>query len=124
MLSPIYLKRFLPPNLYEGYMHLVNAINLACDYSLSEEDTQRINSEMLSFIKHYEQEDYQYRYNRLSAMKPTMHQLAHIIHSIRWAGPPRIYWQFCMERTCGMLARSVRSRKSANENMRNIILNR
>lgn len=124
ILSPIYLKRFLPPNLYDGYMLLVDAINLCCEYSLSASDLSKIENLMCDFLNHYEQEYYQYRYDRLPAMKPTMHQLAHIIHSIKCAGPPRTFWQFSMERQCGVLAKSVRSRAGANANMANLILTR
>jgi hypothetical protein len=54
---------------------------------------------------------YQYSPDRLSTCTVTIHALLHIADSIEAAGPMWAYWAFPMERYCGSLTPSIRSRR-------------
>jgi hypothetical protein len=54
---------------------------------------------------------YQYNLNRLPVCTLPIHALLHIADDIRRAGPVWCYWAFAMERYCGLLANSSKSRR-------------
>lgn len=54
---------------------------------------------------------------RLSACLPVFHQLLHVANGLDWLGPMHVYSQWSMERLCGMITRTAKSRVSANRNM-------
>lgn len=67
-------------------------------------------------------EEYFYRYDweRLGACRPVFHQLRHVAEAIRWAGPMYVYWQYPMERLCGMIKFQIKSRQKTNVNIANV----
>ena len=46
-----------------------------------------------------------------------MHQLLHVADGLKWLGPMHVYSQWGMERMCGMITRTAKSRVAANRNM-------
>ena len=54
---------------------------------------------------------------RLPACLPVFHQLLHVADALDWLGPMHVYSQWGMERMCGMITRTAKSRVSANRNM-------
>jgi len=46
-----------------------------------------------------------------------MHQLVHVADALEWLGPMHVYSQWGMERMCGMITRTAKSRVDANRNM-------
>jgi len=46
-----------------------------------------------------------------------MHQLVHVADGLEWLGPMNLYSQWGMERMCGMITRTAKSRVDANRNM-------
>lgn len=54
---------------------------------------------------------------RLPACLPVMHQLLHVADGLQWLGPMHVYSQWGMERMCGMITRTAKSRVAANRNM-------
>ena len=54
---------------------------------------------------------YQYNLSRLPVCTLPIHALLHLADDIRRAGPVWCYWAFSMERFCGMLANSGKSRR-------------
>lgn len=46
-----------------------------------------------------------------------MHQLVHVADGLKWLGPMHVYSQWGMERMCGMITRTAKSRVDANRNM-------
>ena len=46
-----------------------------------------------------------------------MHQLLHVADGLKWLGPMHVYSQWEMERMCGMITRTAKSRVDANRNM-------
>ena len=51
----------------------------------------------------------------------SFHILLHIPQSIKHAGPPYVYWQFGIERKCGIIAQKVKSGKMPYANLTNNI---
>ena len=58
----------------------------------------------------------------LAVCLPVFHQLIHVSDGLRWISPMHTYAQWAMERMCGILTRTVKSRVSANRNMGLILL--
>lgn len=117
LLAPIYLKRRLPDEDYDEFINLVDAIYLCCDYEISVGDIDVVEARLKRFVQYYERRYYGRRWERLPACLPVFHQILHVAQGIRWAGPMYVYWQWPMERVCGMIAATARSRVSANRNM-------
>jgi hypothetical protein len=67
---------------------------------------------------------YQHQPSRLSACPVTVHALLHIADSIRAMGPVWAYWAFAMERFCGTLKRSIRSRRFPLASLERFVLER
>jgi len=88
---PIYLKAHLPKEFYEMYMKFIRAIQLSCSTLLLPQEIDLVRNLLADFFSDYECIVYQYKYNRLSAMRPSIHQLLHIADSLKWAGPLRAY---------------------------------
>ncbi|SAM09806.1 hypothetical protein [Absidia glauca] len=60
----------------------------------------------------------------VSFLTPTVHYLKHITHTIRALGPPRYYSTRCMERTVGVLKKSIRSTTEPGVNAMNVLTDR
>ena len=74
----------------------------------------------VSFYRYY----YQLEPSRLSACPLTIHALLHIADSIIAAGPVWTCWAFPMERYCGSLQRSIRSRRYPYASLNRYVLDR
>ena len=62
---------------------------------------------MIAFVHHYEQAYYQFKFHRLSACKPVIHALLHVVTCIRKMGPMWSYGQWTMERMVGLLSQKL-----------------
>ena len=64
---------------------------------------------------------YKYDSQRLSACRISFHYLLHVTDCIKYCGPCWSYWQFPMERLCGMLLPLVKSKTNPYSNLANNI---
>ena len=81
---------------------------------------------MVILIKIYQYRDYANinKEDRSNIFLISFHYLLHIAESIKDFGPCRRYWQFLMERVCGMLILLVKSQKHPYASLwNNILLN-
>jgi hypothetical protein len=115
--SPILLVDVLPRDIYEHYMKLVVAIELAIDYEVTFEDIAEVKRLLHEFVLGYERLYYRYEEARISLCLPTVHLLLHLGESLENCGPAWVYWQFCCERVCGMLKPKCKNRSGANRNL-------
>ena len=115
--SPILLRGRLRADLYEHYMKLVTAIEIAIDYEVTIQEIHTIKRLLAEFVSDYERLYYRHEIHRISACLSTYHFLLHLADSISNCGPTWVYWQFPCERLCGMLKAKVKSRVSANRNL-------
>lgn len=120
--APVYLKGNLPEEDYEEFMSLVSVINTCCDYTNTLLERQDVRVRMARFLEYYERRYYREEWARLPAMRPVFHYLAHAADSLSECGPGWVYWQFPMERLCGIISSRVKSRVQANKNLSNIVL--
>lgn len=118
--APIYLHGKLPEPFYSEFVFLTRVVRISKRYSLLPAHIEFIRNGLIRFLKHYEEHYYQYKEERLPAMKPVIHQLIHIATSIEDTGPPYVGCELFIERTCGDLARGCKSRSNI---YRNISLN-
>ncbi len=65
---------------------------------------------------------YQHDASRLSVCPLTIHALLHIADSIRLAGPVWASWAYPMERYCGLLGPSIRSRRHPYASLNRYVL--
>jgi hypothetical protein len=65
---------------------------------------------------------YQYEDDSISACPLTIHTLLHIADGIKLMGPVWVYWAFAMERSCGKLARMIKSWRFPFANLDNQVL--
>jgi hypothetical protein len=117
--APIFLKTLLPYEDYEGYLLLVDAIVLLEKHSVTATEIHTVKDLIIQFSQYYEGRFYQQQWNRLRVCLPTMHQLLHIHQFLTAIGPAYVYWQWPMERLCGMITQTAKSRSAANQNIAN-----
>ena len=126
--GPVVLQgRFTQPVYYEHFISLVKLINLCLMLEISEPQLQYIEKGFAAWVMEYERSVstcsavtfglklrrlyYQHQFHRLPACTMPVHALLHIADDIRQAGPVWCYWAFAMERYCGLLANSTKSRR-------------
>lgn len=80
--SLIQLRLVLPEDHFTAYSKLVLGISLARRHSLSWTEVDAIEGLFFEFCEYYEENIYQYDYNRLAACLPTFHQLQHVAQAI------------------------------------------
>ncbi|GES90546.1 hypothetical protein GLOIN_2v1644898 [Rhizophagus clarus] len=71
------------------------------------------------FSDYYEKEYYQNDGQQLAACKISFHYLLHVADSIKYCDPSWTYWQFPMERMCGILQLLIKSRIKPYSNLAN-----
>lgn len=69
----------------------------------------------------FHREYYQYEDQRLQCCLSVFHGLLHIVRSVRDCGPPFAFWQYPMERFCGMCLPYIKSKKNPYSNLVNNI---
>jgi hypothetical protein len=117
--APIFLKSLLPQEDYDGYLLIVDALLLLEKHTLTMEEIETVKDLIIKFSQYYEGRFYQQQWERLRVCLPTMHQLLHMYESLTAIGPSYIYWQWPMERLCGMITQTAKSRSAANQNIAN-----
>ncbi|KAF5315532.1 hypothetical protein D9611_004820 [Ephemerocybe angulata] len=111
-LAPILLRgRFKETKYYKHMCKLVTIMKTSLKYSLTSEELDILEADIIEWVRDYEKYYYQYRSERLSACVLTIHGLLHVVDDIRNCGPSWTTWTFFMERFCGLLKRALRSRR-------------
>ncbi|KAA8913706.1 hypothetical protein FN846DRAFT_902559 [Sphaerosporella brunnea] len=114
---PIYLQDKLPREHYDQFCQLTQAMNDATENILTEEEIEQVEDAFCRFLQYYENTFNSMKWAKLPACLPVFHQLAHVADALRWIGPMPIYSQWGMERMCGILTSTAKSRVDANRNM-------
>jgi hypothetical protein len=114
---PIYLQDVLPREHYEQFCALTQAMNDATENIITDPEIDAVEDALCKFLGYYERTFYNMEWAQLPACLPVFHQLAHVADALRWIGPMPIYAQWGMERMCGILTSSAKSRVDANRNM-------
>jgi hypothetical protein len=98
---------------------------LSCIYSLSTQLSLRrsevdlLDDLVVRFVRSYEDIYYRRDPQRLSVCSVNVHYLLHFPAYIRDCGPARYWWQFPMERFCGILKPMAKSKSQLNTSLAN-----
>ncbi|GET50952.1 transposase domain-containing protein [Rhizophagus irregularis DAOM 181602=DAOM 197198] len=115
------LKGRLPQSNLLGWSRFVEAVKLCIQPLIEFEELDLIRNLLIEFYNHYAN-SYGVGGERLLAFLISFHYLLHVIDSIEDFSPCRGFWQFPMERFCGMLILLVSSRKLPYVNLFNNVL--
>ncbi|CAB5203816.1 unnamed protein product [Rhizophagus irregularis] len=115
------LKGRLPQSNLLGWSRFVEAVKLCIQPLIEFEELDLIRNLLIEFYNHYAN-SYGVGGERLPAFLISFHYLLHVIDSIEDFSPCRGFWQFPMERFCGMLIPLVSSRKLPYVNLFNNVL--
>ncbi|KAI0755878.1 hypothetical protein BC629DRAFT_1296691 [Irpex lacteus] len=122
-LGPVLLHRkFKDQKYYDHLIELISLLNGCLSFEFPAEKVQTIREGFVKWVATYEEFYYQYKPERLPTCVLTIHALLHIADSIEAIGPVWAYWAFPMERYCGILQRSVRSRRFPFANLAQTVL--
>ncbi|TEB21776.1 hypothetical protein FA13DRAFT_1757476 [Coprinellus micaceus] len=122
-LGPIFLERkFTNAAFYSHFIDLVELINICLQFDMKRSDIQIVREGFEKWVANYERLYFQYDLDRLSACPLTVHALLHIADGIEAMGPVWAYWAFALERFCGKLGRTIKSRRSPWKNLDNRLL--
>ncbi|KAI0629766.1 hypothetical protein C8Q77DRAFT_1065046 [Trametes polyzona] len=109
--APIVLHgRFKDSKYYDHLCELVTIMKTTLQYEISRADVEDLRKRIVNWVEGYEKFYYQYNVQRLSTCLLVVHGLLHIPDDILNAGPAWATWTFFMERFCGHLKHSLRSR--------------
>lgn len=90
---------------------------MATNTSITQPQLKFIETTIFSFVQHYEEEYYQFKYHCLSVCKPVIHAFLHVAHCIKEMSPMWCYGQWTMERMVGLLTPKVKLRSNADRNL-------
>lgn len=112
LLAPgLLLHKFTNDAYYRHFIELVKLINQCIGIELTTQDVQYIREGFAKWVKKYEDLYYMKTQDRLRVCTSPIHALLHVADDIERMGPVWAYWAFAMERYCGFLARSNKSRR-------------
>ncbi|KAG9092634.1 hypothetical protein FS749_015554 [Ceratobasidium sp. UAMH 11750] len=112
LLAPALLRgQFKRSVYYHHFIELVRLMNVCLDLEIQRGDIDKVREGFARWVQGYERLYYQTRPNRLRACTLSLHSLLHIADDILAMGPVWCFWAFPMERFCGGLARSLKSRR-------------
>ncbi|KAG9122347.1 hypothetical protein FRC07_001330 [Ceratobasidium sp. 392] len=108
LLGPSLLRgEFKQSAYYDHFIELVRLINMCLDLEIKRKDIDKIREGFAGWVQGYEK----HRPTRLGACTLPLHSLLHIADDMTAMGPVWCYWAYPMERFCGSLARSQKSRR-------------
>lgn len=95
---------------------------LATRHSLGHADICRIQQIAIKFVQGYERLYYHGDPKRLPVCTINTHYLLHFADYIRDCGPACYWWQFPMERYCGIIKPQARSKSQLNTSLNNAVV--
>ncbi|EPS98274.1 hypothetical protein FOMPIDRAFT_1126871 [Fomitopsis schrenkii] len=122
-IGPVLLaRRFKKRKYYDHFVALVKLLNLCLQFEMSDDDIEEVRVGFIDWVQAYEKIYYQHDPARVSTCPVTIHALLHISDYIKAAGPVWASWAFPMERFCGYLQPTIRSRRFPYANIDRHIL--
>lgn len=110
-IAPIVLRdRFEDRKYYDHMCALVSIMKATLQFEITRTELVQLREDITDWVELYEEYYYQYDSSRLSTCLLVVHGLLHLVDDILHAGPIWATWTFFMERFCGSLKHSLRSR--------------
>ncbi|GET00648.1 transposase domain-containing protein [Rhizophagus clarus] len=113
------LKNKLPHIYLKAWSNFVKTVRLCLQRNITKDDLNQIQNLLLDFYIHYENYYYKKEEDRLPAILISFHYLLHVADCIADCGPCWVFWQYPMERLCGMLLPLVHNRSLPYSNLTN-----
>ena len=111
-------------NRYVGnFSKLSQIYSLATQCSIRRLELPDLETLIIDFVQQYERLYYRCQSKRLPVCTVQIHYLAHLAAHIRDCGPARYWWQFPMERYCGIIKPKARSKSQMSVSLANEVLN-
>jgi hypothetical protein len=105
-----------------NFRQLGQFYTLATRHSLTERDVLAVQQLAIEFVRTYERLYYREDSMRLSVCTINVHQLLHFADYIRDCGPACYWWQFVMERYCGIIKPKARSKSQLDASLINAVV--
>ncbi|KAF7374016.1 hypothetical protein MSAN_00282000 [Mycena sanguinolenta] len=122
-MAPILLAgRFRDEKYYLHACQFSDIVKTCISFQLTYVEIDELEANIIDWVRKYEDYYYQYEEDRLSACPLTIHGLLHVPDDIRFCGPSWGTWTFWIERFCGYLQASLRSRRHPWANLNNHVL--
>ncbi|KAG6815253.1 hypothetical protein H0H93_010446 [Arthromyces matolae] len=111
-IGPVLLQHhFTHAKYFNHFVSFVRIINRCIQFEMTYEDIEDVRGELIQWVQKYEEIYYQQDLQRLPTCPITVHALLHLASSIKFAGPVWCYWAYPMERYCGQLQPTIKSRR-------------
>jgi Transposase family tnp2/Domain of unknown function (DUF4218) len=113
------LDQYLDGKYVDNFRLLSCIYWLSTQYSLRLSEIDILDELVVRFVKSYEKLYYRDDPQRMSVCSVNIHYILHLPLYIRDCGPARYWWQFPMERFCGILKPKARSKSQLNTSVAN-----
>jgi hypothetical protein len=114
--TPIFLYSLLPSKYWSNFCKLVRGFQIMCQHTIASRHLQEAHAMLCSWKQEFELFYYQLKHSQLHFIRPSIHQVLHLVPEAIQKGPPICYAQWTMERVIGNLSQEIRqpSRPYAN----------
>lgn len=116
-LAPILLYGILPSKYWSHFCKLVRGFQIVCQHSLTHKQLEDAHNLLCVWEHDFELLYYQLRQDRIHFVRPSVHQILHIVPETFQKGPPICYAQWTMERTIGNLGQQIRQPSNPYANL-------
>ncbi|KAF8152496.1 hypothetical protein B0H34DRAFT_784591 [Crassisporium funariophilum] len=124
-LGPVLLhNKFRRPIYYKHFIKIVELIRLCVEFELPRAKIPELRTDLAKWVEEYERLYYQHSPDCMLACPVTIHALLHLADSIKEAGSVWAYWAFPMERFCGLLQPTIKSRRHPYASMDSYVVAR
>lgn len=116
------LDQHLDEDYVANFRTLGRFYSLATRHSIPYAETANVANLAEDFVHSYERLYYRGDPERLPVCTVNVHYLIHFASYIRDCGPARYWWQFPMERFCGIIKPMARSKSQLNTSLANAVV--
>lgn len=121
------LDQHLNEECFQNFRDLRRIYTIATRHSVSSADIALLDTLVVRFVRSYEQiylygSDSHRDTRRLPVCSVNVHYLLHLPAYIRDCGPARYWWQFPMERFCGILKPRAKSKSQLSTSLANALV--
>jgi hypothetical protein len=116
------LDQHLGDDYVNNFRQLNRIYSLATQYTIQQSELLDLKRLTVDFIQSYERLYYRREPGRLPVCSVNIHYLLHLPACIQDCGPARYWWQFPMERYCGIVKLLARSKSQLNTSIANGVI--
>lgn len=113
---------YLPDEYLQNFVVLGHLFTLATKQQLSQSEVDLIGVLCTCFLQSYELLYYQNNERRMKLCTVNFHCLMHLRQHLMDAGPACYWWQFPMERYCGIIVPMARSKSRISQSLMNALV--